>query len=730
MNKKLIITLSLIIFGFYHLQADEGMWLPVDISQFLYKDMKEMGLELTPEQIYSINNSSIKDAIVSLGGFCTGEIVSRQGLLLTNHHCAESVIQSHSSVENDYLENGFWAQTMEDELPNEDLYARFLVSMEDVTQDVLKDITDEMTEEERERVVRNIIEELVTEAEKDSFYDADIKAFYEGNKYYLFLYETYKDVRLVGAPPMSIGNYGGETDNWMWPRHTGDFALFRVYMSPDGKPAAYSPENIPLKPKHHLPISLNGYKKGDFSMILGFPGTTKRYITSYGLNLAVEQTNPDLIEIMQERQGILKKDMDQNEEVNIKYHSKYFRISNALKYYIGQTKGIEELNVIAQRKKVEDDFQEWIEKRNKREKLYGDVINNIKTAYDSLSNYNTAYNYSRFSNYLIEIIPFSYSFASLNALLDRDSVNTEKLNSITEGLIEYANEYYDDYNAPTDRKVFAALMKLYHENVKEDLQPEVLTTAANQYNGDFARWAGSIFRESIFSDKERLMNFLENPEKGIIENDPAFKVAQSFIQSYQILQSDLDESYSKLNRARRNFIKGLMAMNEDKNYYPDANSTLRISYGKITGYDPKDAVHYRYYTTMEGLAAKHDPLDDEFDAPEKLMELYKDQDFGRYDQNGIMEVDFLSNNDITGGNSGSPVLNGRGELIGIAFDGNWEAMSSDIAYQPAIQRTISVDIRYVLFVIDKFADAGHLIDEMTLVTSKQGEPEPELTPTN
>lgn len=711
MNKQTKIAAALILFlGFSSgLRADEGMWLPVSISKILYGEMKEMGLQLTPEQIYDINNASIKDAIVSLGGFCTGEIVSRQGLLLTNHHCAVSSIQSHSSTEHDYLENGFWAQTMEDELPNEGLYARFLVRMEDVTDQALADVEPGMTEENRKRKINGKIRQLQTQATEGTHYDAEVKPIFEGNQFYLFVYETFTDVRLVGAPPTSIGSFGGETDNWVWPRHTGDFALFRVYAGPDGKPAAYSPENIPLNPKHHLPVSLAGYSENDFAMILGFPGSTDRYITSYGLELTMEQTNPHQIKIFDTRQKILREAMRTSDEIRIKYHSKYQRIGNALKYYRGQTLGVEERDVIQNRKDLENRFHAWVEKKNKRKKSYEGVLEAIQQAYDTLSLYQTANVYNRYSGYLVEMIPLAGEFSALTPVLDRADSLVD-LSAFTAALKEHTDEFYKDYHAPIDRDVFVDLMNLYRENVTEVLQPDFL-----QNTDDLQALADSVYDNSIFTSRERLNAFLDQPDKSVLTTDPAYRIAESLFRHQGRIMSLMDKAQTQIDSANRLFVRGLMEMSPDKTFYPDANSTMRFSYGTIRGYTPRDAVIYRHYTSMEGIEAKDTPGDDEFDAPDKLLELYRGEDYGPYDENGVMEVNFTSNHDITGGNSGSPVLNGNGELIGIAFDGNWEAMSSDIEYIPELQRSINVDIRYVLFVIDKFAGAGHLIDEMTLV---------------
>lgn len=693
--------------------ADEGMWLPLTIKEAIYGDMKKLGLQLTPEQIYSVNGSSLKDAIVSLGGFCTGEIISRQGLLLTNHHCAESSIQSHSSVDHDYLEEGFWAQTMEDELPNPGLYARFLVRMEDATKKVLSGVKDSMSQEERKSLIDAAINRLAKEATEGTTYNAEVKPVLEGNQYYLFVYETYPDVRLVGAPPGGIGYYGGETDNWTWPRHTGDFALFRVYMSPDGKPAEFSPENIPLKPKHHLPISLKGYSEHDFAMIMGFPGSTKRYATSFSLELAINQTNPELIRIMDVRQNILKEAMQKDEETRIQYHSKFFRISNALKYYRGQTKGIIDQKVIEKRKELEARFQQWVDQRKSRKESYGNALPNISQAYDEIKKFNPAMVYDRYASYLIESVSFSNSFYPLASILSAENMEEQVKQAIAQARGE-AVEFFSDYRPEIDKQVFAALMQLYSEQISDELKPVFLRERRN-----FRVWADSVYGVSIFTDKARLMSFLDDPSAEKLLSDPVYKIGQQLMDHYMEIRGKTTQAQNMLDEGNRLFVKGLMEMQPDKRFYPDANSTMRLTYGTILGYSPADGIIYKHYTTMEGLAAKDKPGDEEFDVPDRLIDLYRQDDFAPYFKERPVKLNFLSNNDITGGNSGSPVMNASGELIGIAFDGNWEAMSSDIAYIPDLQRTISVDIRYVLWVIDKFAGARHLIDEMTLVGAEE-----------
>ncbi|MFA0963258.1 S46 family peptidase [Roseivirga sp. BDSF3-8] len=716
MIKRLFVFLSatfIAISGF----ANEGMYLPIHFKQLL-QEGELQGLELTADDIYNINNSSLKDAIVSMGrGFCTGEIISSQGLLLTNHHCAYGDIQSHSSVEHDYLADGFWAMNKEQELPNEGLYVRFLKRITNVTDDVLNGIDPATSGEERMNLVAQRQSQIIEKAESKSDYTAEVKTFYEGNEYYLFEYEVYNDVRLVGAPPESIGKFGGDTDNWMWPRQTGDFSLYRVYMSPDGKPADYSPENVPLRPKYHLPVSMDGVEEGDFAMIMGYPGSTDRYLTSYGVRMALEQTNPTRVAIRDIKLKKMKEDMSVNQDTRIKYASKYARVSNYWKYFQGQSLGLERLNVVDKKEKIEKDFAAWAKTNNPE--LYGNVLTMLEDGYEEYRDHNISYIYMSEAVRGSEILSMAYNFKSLATALELNS--KEDITAATQALEEEAKSFFKDYNAPTDRKVTKAVMKMYFENVDKANHPEVFEKVAKKYNGNVEKWVDDMFENSMFDDQEKVMSFLKSPSHKAIKNDPAYVAVTSFYDNYnEHVKPGLNEANAKLDPAKRLFIRGLREMNSDKTYYPDANSTMRITYGYVGGYEPRDGVYYTPTTTLDGVMEKMDNADPEFVVPDRLVELYEDRDYGRYaNEDGELVVGFISGNDITGGNSGSPVINGKGQLIGVAFDGNWEAMSGDIAFEPELQRTISVDIRYVLFIIDKFANAGHLVDEMTLVHNEK-----------
>lgn len=711
--KKVLIVIFMLAAGFC--RADEGMWLPMFIDRLNYVDMQKEGLKLTAEEIYSVNHSSLKDAIIQFGNGCTGELISSQGLVLTNHHCGYGSIQSHSTIDHDYLADGFWAMSKEEELPNEGLTARFLVRIEDVTQTILAQLNNGMSETDRNAKIAELSKTIQNDATKGTGYEARVASFFNGNEFYLFVYELYRDVRLVGAPPSSIGKFGADTDNWMWPRHTGDFSIFRIYAGADGKPADYSKGNIPLKPKHHLPVSLNGYEKGDFAMIMGYPGSTDRYLTSFGVNLAIEISNPAIVKIREKKLGIMREDMDANREVSIKYASKYAGISNYWKYFIGQTRGLKRLKVYEDKQKIEADFTNWVNAGAGRREKYGTILSDIEGAYKTISGYSLQRWY--FVESIIrgaEIMTLSQSFSSIEKELKADQPSAEKIATLQDNLRKSVEKHFKNYNSPTDRKLLEAMLQMYFENVPVAQQPVAFRELVAKNKGDFSRIADNIFKKSIFADKAKVEAFIDKPSRKVLEKDPAYSLMKVMIAKYRENQKMMDAANELIDRGNRLFIAGLREMQPDRKFYPNANSTMRLTYGKILDYYPADAVHYDFYTTLKGVMEKEDPDNWEFVVPAKLKALYEKKDFGQYGMNGEMPVAFLSTTDITGGNSGSPVLNAKGELIGIAFDGNWEAMSGDIAFEPELQRTISVDIRYVLFIIDKYAGARNIIDELTI----------------
>ncbi|MFP4025386.1 MAG: S46 family peptidase [Thiohalospira sp.] len=714
--KKIIILLFTTLLSFSSLlRADEGMWLLPLIQQLNMEKMQEMGLELSAEEIYSINQSSLKDAIVIFGRGCTGEVISEEGLILTNHHCGYGVIQRHSTTEHDYLKDGFWAMSKEEEIPSPGLTVTFLVRIEDVTDKIIPEFTKDMPEEERQEKAGELGKQIADKASEGTHYSARVQSFFGGNKYYLLVYETFKDVRMVGAPPSSIGKFGADTDNWMWPRHTGDFSLFRVYADKDNKPAEYSKENVPYKPKHHLPISLKGVEKNDFSMVLGYPGSTQRYMTSWEIDERMNVTNANRIYVRGIRQDLILEDMLEDDEVRIKYSSKYSGSTNYWKNSIGMNKALKQLKIYDQKLAEEKAFMDWVNENKNRKDKYGNALSLIEKSLKNREDYVHVTQY--ISEALLrgtELMYFSSRFSDYKDIFD--SKDQEKINKEVEEIKNMARGFYKDYNAPTDKKVAKAMFKTFAQNVDKNYHPDIFNTIETKYKNDYAKYIDNMYSKSVFTDSTKLWAFLENPSTKKMEKDPAYIASQSIYQKYRELSEKLKPLYIDFNKGHRLFVEGIMEMKEGEALYPDANFSMRLTYGEVLDYYPRDAVHYDYVTTLTGVMEKEDPDNWEFVVPDKLKELYKNKDYGPYAmENGEMPVAFITTNDITGGNSGSPVINGKGEIIGTAFDGNWEAMSGDIVFEPELQRCINVDIRYVLFVIDKFAGAKNLIDEMTIV---------------
>lgn len=717
--KKITLFISLLL-SILMVKADEGMWLLTLLNKNM-SQMQSMGLKLTYQDIYDINNNSIKDGVVIFGRGCTGEIISKDGLLLTNHHCGYGNIQALSSEENNILRNGFWAKTRQDELPCEGLTVKFLIRMEDVSEYLLTGLTNDMTEDERNDTIDQRSKILISDNSEKGKFDVRIANMFNGNAYYMFIYQEYKDVRLVGTPPNDLGKFGGDTDNWMWPRHTCDFSMFRVYTDKEGNPASYSPENIPLSPKFFFPISLNGIQENDFAMIMGFPGRTDRYSSSYGVKMSTEQQNPVIINARGKKLEIINKYRQSNTKIDIQYASKAASISNYWKYSIGQNEQIINNRVIDKKVAIENRFQEWI-KANGKEIEYGTVISDFQRIYGEMTKYEkmrVVYREAIFSG--SELFTMwnlcSNMYPYLNDKeIDKESREYRRFENFVASMPERINKFFKDYNVEVDKKVAAAMFEYYYNETTPDQRPEFFNKAVAKYKMNFTKMTEDLFKKSILDDQDALLAFVKNPTAKVLDKDQIFQWFEQLYDFYLQKMEPLNEQFTALSRTNRIFMKGIMEMQPEKLFYPNANSMMRLTYGKVGGYEMKDAVTARYYTTLDGLIAKNRPGSWEFNVPKKIIDLYNAKDFGPYaDKNGKLVTCFLTNNDITGGNSGSPVINAKGQLIGCAFDGNWEAMSGDIFFETQLQRTIAVDIRYVLFIVDKFGDAKHLIDEMTIV---------------
>jgi hypothetical protein len=849
MRKKIVSLFVAIVFLVSsQVKADEGMWLPF-LIQAKIGTMNQMGLKLTAEDIYSVNKPSIKDAIVTLDhGSCTAELVSGNGLIFTNHHCGYGEIQAHSTLEHDYLTNGFWANSYAEELPNPGKHATFLVRLEDVTDKVLAALNDNMSETERDQAAKQVSKKLEAEATKGTHYEARVQSFFERNHYYLFVYETFKDVRLVGAPPSSIGKYGGDTDNWEWPRHTGDFSIFRIYTGPDGKPAEYSENNIPLKAKYFLKISLKGVHEKDFTMVFGYPGSTDRYFTSWGVKNEMDNVNSIRALVRTEKLALMKEDMKADDKVRIQYASKYSRSANYWKYSIKQNQSLKANDVIGQKDAWQSAYLSWVNENSERKAKYEKTLDIIKNYYENSTNQEA----EKVANIWFEAIfgggeaiRYSASMRRVEGILKQAPTNMAALNDALKGIKESVADYFKDYNMPTDKKITLALLKMFNENVNKDYQLPLMSEMHTKY-GSCDKFADAMFETSVFTDQSRMINFLELPnhdgfmaqvtklaeialevkkaiqckqddkeiaailkEKeqlftslsknnfdgfnaeeaktkfieaakniytdsqiseifgasienfanevftnsiflnkakldkflakpkyktlaadkfyaamnkinkdtrlSILENDLVFKTMNSALTVYFKAQDVSGEASIELKKGLRLFLAGLLERAPANSIYPDANSTLRLTYGSVSGYEPADAVVYNYYTTIDGYMAKVNMEDDEFMTLPRMFDLYKAKDYGRYAEDGTLRTCFLSNNDITGGNSGSPVLNGNGHLIGIAFDGNSEAMSGDIIFEKELQKCINVDIRFVLWTIDKYAQNKHIMSELEIV---------------
>ena len=696
-------------------RADEGMWLLHMLQRINESGMQEAGLRLSAQDIYDINNASLKDAIVRLnGGSCTAEVISSQGLVLTNHHCAYGAIQSFSAPEHDYLTDGFWAKAKDQEMHIEDFFVSFLVRIDDVTERVLSKVNDDMPEGERAAAVAAELDVIQKEyMEANPAYSYDMKTMYYGNEFYVFTYQDYSDVRLVAAPPESVGKYGGDTDNWMWPRHTGDFSMVRIYADADNNPADYSEDNVPFTPKRHLKISMAGVDQGDYTMIMGYPGSTDRFLSSWGVEQAINLYNPSVVECRDLKLKTMKSHMDADKAVRIKYAAKYAQTANYWKYYIGQTKGLKRLEVQAQKQKLEALFNRWVNEDEGRKAEYGEALDLIADYYAETDATVKADVYALEAGLIgSDIALFGLRVGRAGTgIFDADP---EKVAAAKAGLQGLADDHFKDYDMDTDRELFVKMLTKYRDDIDPAYWPTQFTVVQNKYKGDFEAYANKIYSKSPLRSAEAFAAFLENPKQKTFENDLAIAMSMSLLQRY--FQGTSPEVQAKFDRGYRLFVRGLRELMPNKAWYPDANSTMRLTYGPVGDYKPADAVHYDFVTTANGILEKKDNSNPEFIVPERLEQLIKARDFGPYaDENGELVVCFIHGTDITGGNSGSPVMNADGDLIGLAFDGNWEAMSGDIAFEHQLQRTISVDIRYVMWILDKYAGCTNLIEEMDFV---------------
>ncbi len=709
--KKIFLALTFLL-SFAQMRADEGMWLLMLVKRLNGVDMQKEGLHLTPEEIYSVNNSSLKDAIVSFGGFCTGEMVSNQGLIFTNHHCGYDAVAAASTPEKDYLKDGFWAMKPNEEFNAKGLYVRFLVRMDDVSARINAKLNNNMSAADRKAVIDAEYKAIQTENSENGKYTVVVRDFFNGNEFYYFVYQDYKDIRLVGAPPSSLGKFGGDTDNWEWPRHTADFTVFRAYADANGNPAEYSETNVPLKPKHFLPVSLKGYKPGDFTMILGYPGRTNRYLTSYGIEQMVDKDYPAWVESSKVAMDVMKKYMDKDKATQLDYASQYASVANYWKNRQGTIDAVKKNGTVSEKQKTEQIYTQWAA-QSPNEATYYKVLPEIQSYYKQISGRNVERNYASILQRNAHYIGTTYQLGSLfKSYADQDDAGKAAMKA---KVVEAVEKAYDGFHDNVEGDMLVALTSLYKVRVaKEFASPTILAADVDNLS--------NLAYESIFANKKSAMAFVENPDRLKIDADKMRQFANSMVEEQKLSMekyAKIDENFAKNSRL---FLDGLRKAQPEKVFYPDANSTMRLTYGTVQTLPERSDRNYKgikenYYTDINGMVAKYKKGDEEFDLPKKVLDLAKKKDYGQYadKKGGFMPINFLSNNDITGGNSGSPIIDGNGNLLGLAFDGNSEALSGDIVFEPNLQRTINVDVRYVLWVIDKYAGATRLISELTLV---------------
>ena len=699
----------------YSLKADEGMWFLMFLERLNHRDMQKMGLKLTAEEIYSINHHSLKDAIVQFNGGCTAELISKDGLVLTNHHCGYDAVAELSTPEKNLLKDGYWAENRNEEKKPSSLYVRFFVRMDDVSKRILSKLNDKMTELEREKAVNQEIALIEKENNEGGKYTVSVRSFFQGNEYYYFVYQDYKDVRLVGVPPESLGKFGGDTDNWEWPRHTADFSMFRVYADKDGNPAEYSKDNVPLSPKHYLPVNLKGVKENDFAMILGYPGRTNRWMPAGGIEQNVKFAYPAWVEGAKTGMDNMKKYMDQSPALRLVYASKFASTANYWKNRQGMIDAISKFGTAKSKAEQEAKFNEWANLPANKEK-YGNVISNINKYY-GLTNEK-----ARHDNYLQQLFRTT-AFGTISRSVGKQMENyvkadAEKRKELATSITESTDEMFKELYLPAEKDLMAAQLSLYVTKSKGYKIAPMAERIALENNNDFKEYISEAFEKSIFTKKENIKAFLDNPSDEVLKADPLYLLSNDLLTHFSAKSDEIAKAQNDYGASFRLLVEGLRESKIGNIKYPDANSTLRLTYGKVSALpaDKRNEAKINNYTTLDGQVKKYKKGDEEFDLPVRILEMNKSKDFGRFaDKDGSLHVNFLTDNDITGGNSGSPVLNGKGELIGLAFDGNIEAMAGDVIFDPKLQRTINVDIRYVLWVIENFSGAKHIVDEMTLV---------------
>ncbi len=722
MTAKGYILCGLLFCSSFKVFAGEGMWLPLLLKQLNEAEMQSMGMKMTAEDIYSVNNGSLKDAIVHFGGFCTGEVISDKGLVLTNHHCGYRQIQSHSTLENNYLDDGFWAYRQDQEIPNPGLFVTFIVKIEDVTAQILDGYEEGMADVIRDKIVEKNLASLRQLYAREDYQDVMVRPFFKGNQYFLFVTETYNDVRLVGAPPSSIGKFGADTDNWEWPRHTGDFSLFRIYASPDNKPADYSPDNVPFKPRHHLPISLDGVSEGDFTLVFGFPGRTNEYLPSVAVEMQVDVLNPIKIGVRDAALKVIDAAMRADADVKIKYASKQAGIANAWKKWIGESQGIEKTNGVENIRAMESTFQQRVLANEDWKASYGNLLKDYDRLYTSMEPY------AKTRDLVSEIAGRNIELFRLVNYIDRyvglyQRSGEAAFNDRKDRLISYLENFFKDYRKDVDRDVFKSVIQLYYENSNPSHIDPNAVAYFTKVDKSYDKLTAYLYDNAILLNEDKMMAALKGDPAGLmksIEEDPAYQFCRSIVEHVRTVLAPMGEINAEIEMLDRTYMKALMEVFPEKNFYPDANSTMRITYGQVKGYEPRDAVYYQPVTYLDGVMEKYVPGDYEFDVPAKLIELYKAKDYGQYaDTNGQIPICFLGSNHTTGGNSGSPAIDAHGNLIGLNFDRVWEGTMSDLYYDASICRNIMVDARYILFLIDKFAGAERLVQEMTLVHPKK-----------